>query len=127
MQPSDLVLSESDGQTLYFFMKQCKFELILLFTLNLLPSYLFLSTQPQLTPLTLLILTQLSTIWVSKALNVPNHFIVCAVILIGSKDLYVTVAVLSLMVVYTDREDKREVKRAISHDRFYDSEHDIIR
>ncbi len=87
MQPSDLVQSESDGQTLYFFMKQCKFELILLFTLNLLPSYLFLSTQPQLTPLTLLILTQLSIIWVSKALNVPNHFIVSAVILFGSKDL----------------------------------------
>jgi len=39
----------------------------------------------------------------------------------------VTVAILSAMAVYLDVQDKKEIKRALAHDRYYDSEHDIVR
>ena len=55
LQQFEIVHSKSDPQTYYHYLKQSKFEMILLFSLNLLPAYLFLSTQPQLPGITSLI------------------------------------------------------------------------
>ena len=61
-------------------------------------------------------------------LNVPIHYIVAFVILTGSNNnLLVTVAILSAMSVYMDVQDKKEIRRSLAHDRYYDSEHDIVR
>ena len=61
-------------------------------------------------------------------LNVPIHYIVASVILTGSNNnLLVTVAILSAMSVYMDVQDKKEIRRSLAHDRYYDSEHDIVR
>ena len=70
----------------------------------------------------------MSIIWISLILNVPIHYIVALVILTGSNNnLLVTVAILSAMAVYLDVQDKKEIRRSLTHDRYYDSEHDIVR
>jgi hypothetical protein len=55
LQQFEIVHSKSDPQTYFYYLKQSKFEMILLFSLNLLPAYLFLSTQQQLPDITSLI------------------------------------------------------------------------
>ena len=70
----------------------------------------------------------MSIIWISLILNVPMHYIAASAILTGSNNnLLVTVAILSAMAVYMDVQDKKEIKRSLAHDRYYDSEHDIVR
>ncbi len=55
LQQFDIVHSKSYSQTYYYYLKQSKLEMILLFSLNLLPAYLFLSTQQLMPEITSLI------------------------------------------------------------------------
>jgi hypothetical protein len=108
-------------------LKQSKFELITLFSLNILPPFLFLSGQSLLTSLTYQLLAQLLLLSLSKSINVPTHFTVTALLLLSTQSIIITVALLAAVCAYDGKDDRKEVRRALGHDRYYESERDIGR
>jgi len=58
---------------------------------------------------------------------VPTHFTVTALLLLSTQSIIITVALLAAVCAYDGKDDRKEVRRALGHDRYYESERDIGR
>ncbi len=57
----------------------------------------------------------------------PTHFTVTALLLLSTQSIIITVALLAAVCAYDGKDDRKEVRRALGHDRYYESERDIGR
>jgi hypothetical protein len=133
LNPTDFTSNDSPYFSHY---RQTKFELVVLFSLNLFPCVLFLAGDALLMPICLLVVSLVTLTWLNSLIEPMRYqesmstvIKVLMISKVGWAGVLMGMAFEGASAVYRGNRkmERKEIERAKGHDRYYESEQEIER